>query len=94
MAVIGNCSFCQVVSEENIFKKLTYLKQELTMVAMFVNGSGRNEQSLSRTFHRYFLPSFGSFGQVLSEEKIVLYKDCSFHPDPLTKMAATGNSCF
>jgi hypothetical protein len=25
---------------------------------------------------------------------MVLYKDCSFHPDPLTSMAATSNSCF
>jgi hypothetical protein len=24
----------------------------------------------------------------------VLYKDCSFCPDPFTNMAATGNSCF
>ena len=37
---------------------------------MFVNGSGRNEQSLQRTFHRCFLPSFGSFGQAFSVEKI------------------------
>jgi hypothetical protein len=44
-------------------------KQELSMVAIFVNGSGRNEQSQQRTFHRCFLPSFGSFGRMVSEEK-------------------------
>ena len=32
------------------------------VAAMFVNGSGRNEQSLYRTFHRWFLSSFSSFG--------------------------------
>jgi hypothetical protein len=37
------------------------LGRKLPMVAMFVNGSGQNEQSLERTFHRCFLPSFTSF---------------------------------
>ena len=41
---------------------------------MFVNGSGQNEQSLERTFHRYFLPSFTSFGWGVSEEKIKMWK--------------------
>jgi hypothetical protein len=115
-----------------------------------------NGQSLQMNFHRCFLPSFGSFAQVVSEEKIfkywpirnknclwwpcllmdrdeinnlsrgpsidasyqvsvflkfffsetvwpiepklgrkhlwaVLSKDCTFCPDPLTKMATTGN---
>ena len=38
------------------------------MAVMFVNGSGQNEQSLQRTFHRCFLPSFGSFGQTESKK--------------------------
>jgi hypothetical protein len=37
--------------------------------AMFANGSGRNEQSLQKTFQKCFLPSFGSFGPKVSEEK-------------------------
>ena len=51
-------------------KKLANQKQELPMVVMFVDGSGQNEQSLERTFHRCFLPSFTSFGCAVSEEKI------------------------
>ena len=51
-------------------KKLANQKQELPMVAMFVNGSVQNEQSLERTFHRCFLPSFTLFGWGVSEEKI------------------------
>jgi hypothetical protein len=43
-------------------KKSANQKQELSMVAMFVDGSGQNDQSLERTFHRCFLPSFTSFG--------------------------------
>jgi hypothetical protein len=52
------------------FKKSANQKQESPVVAMFTCGSGRNEQSLQRTFHRCFLPSFGSFGQAVSKEKI------------------------
>jgi hypothetical protein len=55
--------------EEDFFKSANQ-KQELPMAAMFVNGSGQNEQSLERTFHRCFLPSFTSFGCGVSEEKI------------------------
>jgi hypothetical protein len=44
------------------FKKSANQKQELPVAAMFVNRSGQNEQSLERTFHKYFLPSFSSFG--------------------------------
>jgi hypothetical protein len=50
--------------------KISQSEKRIACGAMFVNGSGQNEQSLQRTFHRCFLPSFGSFGQVVSEEKI------------------------
>ena len=66
-------------------KKSVNQKQESPVVAMFVNRSGRNEQYLQRTFHRCFLPSFGSFGQVVSEEKIfknrpIRNKNCLWWP--------------
>ena len=48
------------------FKKSANQKQELPVAAMLVNGSGRNEDYLQRTFNRCFLPSFGSFGQAVS----------------------------
>ena len=75
----------QAVSEEKIFQKSTNQKQEWPVAAMFVNGSGRNEQSLKRTCHRCFLPSFGSFGQAVSEEKIlknwpIRNKNCLWWP--------------
>ena len=56
------------------FKKSANQKQESPVSAMFVNGSERNEQSLPRTFHRCFLPSFSSFGREVSEEKIKMRK--------------------
>jgi hypothetical protein len=51
---------------------------------MFVNGSGWNEQFLQRTFHRCFLPSFGSFGQAVSEKifrnRPIRNKNCLWWP--------------
>ena len=58
-----------ICSEEKIFQKLTKQKQELSMAAMFVYGSRRNQQSLQRTFYRFFLPSFCAFDKAVSEEK-------------------------
>ena len=52
------------------FLKSANQKQELPVVAMFVNRSGQIEPSLERTFHRCFLPSFSSFGREVSEDKI------------------------
>ena len=62
-------------------------KQESPVAAMFVNGSGRNEQSLQKIFHRCFLPSFGSFGHAVSEEKI--FKNRSSE----TRIASGGHVC-
>ena len=73
---------------------------------MFVNGLGQNEQSLQRTFHRCFLPSFGSFGHVVSEEKIfrnrpIRNKNCLWRPCLLMELERneyslqrTAHRCF
>ena len=61
-------SFCQAVSEKKDFLEINQSEQELPEAAMFVNGSGRNGQSIQRISHKCFLPSFGSFGQTVSEK--------------------------
>ena len=55
------------------------------MTAVFVNGSKRNEQFPQRTFHRCFLPCFGSFGQAVSEQiffrnRLIRNKNCMWRP--------------
>ena len=71
--------------QRRFFQKLTNKKQELPVAALIVKGSGRNEYFLQRTCYRCFLPSFGSFGQAVSEEKIFLNrpirnKNCLWQP--------------
>ena len=58
---------------------------QVSVVAMFVNQSGQNEQFSQRTFHSCLLPSFGSFGQAVSKEKIlknrpIRNKNCLWWP--------------
>ena len=83
-------SFGQAVSEK-IKKKSANQKQELPVAAMFVNGSGQNQQSLQRTFHRFFLPSFGSFGQAVSEEKILKKSANQKQELPVAAMFVNGS---
>jgi hypothetical protein len=54
------------------FLEINQSETRIAVVAMFVPKLGQNEHSLERTSHRCFLPSFGSFGQVVSEERIFI----------------------
>ena len=73
--------------EEDI-QKSTNQKQEWAVAAMFINGSELNEQSLQMTFQGCFLPSFDSFGKVVSEKKIFLEINQSE-----TRIACGGHVC-
>jgi hypothetical protein len=69
------------------FQRRRFLKKhELPVAAMFVIGLGQNVQSLERTANRCFLPSFGSFGQTVSEEK-------NFKNQPIRNKSRLWQSC-
>ena len=84
-------SFGKVASEKKIFQKSTNQKQELSVVAMFVNGLELNAHSLYRTFQGCFLPSFDSFGKVASEKKIFQKSTNQKEELPLAVMFVNGS---
>ena len=78
-------TFGQTVSEEKNLKNQPIRNKNRMWRQCLLNGSGQNEQSIQRTFHRCFLQSFGSFGQAVSEEKIfrnrpIRNKNCLLRP--------------
>ena len=80
-------SFGRAVSEEKILNQPIRNKNCLWRPGLIM---GRYEMSnfFQRTFHRCFLPSFGSFGRVVSEEKIFLEINQSE-----TRIACGGHVC-
>ena len=58
---------------------------------MFINGSELNEQSLQMTFQGCFLPSFDSFGQAVSEQKIFQKSTNQLQKLPLVAMFVNGS---
>ena len=61
-----------VVSAEKIFRNRSISNKNRLWRPCLLIELERNEYSLWRTDHRCFLPSFRSFGQAVSEEKIFL----------------------
>ena len=73
------------------FQKSTNQKEEYPVAAMFINGSGGNEQSLWRTFHTCFLLRLGALGQAVSEENIVQKSANQKQELPVAALFVTGS---
>ena len=70
---------------KRIFFRNQPIRNKNSVAAMFDSGSELNEQSLQRIFQGCFLPSFDSFGSVVSEEEIlknrpIRNKNCLWRP--------------
>ena len=84
-------SFLPSGSRGEDFFKSANQRPELPVAAMFVNGSGQNEQSLQRTIHRCFLPNFSSSDKAVSEEKIFQKSTNQKQEWPVAAMFVNGS---
>ena len=81
----------QWFQRKRFLQKSTNQKQELPVAAMFVNGTGRNEQTSQRTFQRCFLPHVDSFGQAVSDQKIFQKSTNQKQKLPVAAMFVNGS---
>jgi hypothetical protein len=77
------------------FLEINQSDTRMSVVAMFVNGLGQNEQSQQRTFHRYFLLSLVSLAkryQWRKKNHPIRYKNRLWRPCLLTDWDGMSNS--
>ena len=73
--------------QRGIFKKIDQSEKELPLADMFVNAS-RNDQSLQRTFHRFFLPCFVYLAKWLQRRRSLEIEQSE------TRIAFDGHVCY
>ena len=73
------------------FIKSTIQKQESPLEAMFVNGSGRNEQSLQRTFHIHVDSSYQAVSEKNFRNRPIRNKNRLWRPCLLTDRDEISN---
>ena len=89
-------SFGHVVSEEKIFRNRPIRKKNCLWWPCLLTDWDKMSNLYKRIFHRCFLPSFGSFGHVVTEEKIfrnrpIRKKNCLWWPCLLTDWDKMSN---